>query len=98
MGSEQEIESMIKLWQDFVDRYNQGHDEKIILNPDKERVKKLATGILNNEINHGLKYCPCRMTTGRPEDDIKLVCPCFFAKQKVWQTKGECWCSLFIKK
>ena len=31
------------------------------VNPDNEKVEMLLQGIFNNEKNHGMKYCPCRL-------------------------------------
>jgi nitrite reductase/ring-hydroxylating ferredoxin subunit/ferredoxin-thioredoxin reductase catalytic subunit len=41
-------------------------------------------------------YCPCRIRTGDPKEDLKIVCPCipFFADQ--FAALGKCWCGLFI--
>jgi len=89
------VDKLISRWQDFVDR--QSEPEKLKLNSDLERVKLLAEGVLNNEDNHGFKYCPCRLASGNPEKDIRLICPCNFKSQKIWQEKGECWCSLFVR-
>lgn len=86
------INIVIDRWTDFAKRNN------ISLNSDKKRVELLATGILNNEDNYGLKYCPCRLSTGDEVADTKLICPCNFKSQKTWKEKGECWCSLFVKK
>ena len=72
--------------------------QDFVLNPDKERVELLMMGMVENETNHGLKYCPCRMTTENFEEDLKLVCPCNFKIQKVWREQGECWCSLFVRR
>ncbi len=33
------------------------------VNSDEERVALLVAGIFENERNHGLKYCPCRLIT-----------------------------------
>lgn len=89
-----DIENQIKLWQDFVDRQK----KKVFkLNPDQERVKSLAKGVLNNEEMRGVKFCPCRIRTKDFEKDAKLVCPCSFKMQTTWKEKGECWCSLFVK-
>lgn len=90
------IEKTIKKWQDFAAR--QEEPEKIKINPDRERVELLAVGVLNNEDNHGLKYCPCRLSSGDKNADAKLICPCNFKAQKTWQEKRECWCSLFCLK
>ena len=93
MGAEEkEVDQLIIWWQAFA-----GREGSFVLNPDIKRVRLLAKGVLSNEKNHGLKYCPCRMTTNRKEEDLKLICPCNFKIQKTWMDKGECWCSLFVK-
>lgn len=89
-----DIEKQIKIWQDFVDRQE---DNGFILNPDKQAVERLAKGVLTNEKNKGLKFCPCRMISEDIREDIKLICPCNFKSQKTWKEKAECWCSLFVK-
>jgi ferredoxin-thioredoxin reductase catalytic chain len=83
---------LIEVWKRFAERND------FMLNPDTKRVNMLADGVLNNEKNHGLKYCPCRMTTGDSERDLLLVCPCNFKSQKTWKETGECWCSLFVRR
>lgn len=72
--------------------------QEFVLNPDREGVNLLIKGVVENEKRHGLKYCPCRMTNGKFEEDLALVCPCNFRVQKTWKEKGECWCGLFVKK
>jgi ferredoxin-thioredoxin reductase catalytic chain len=90
-----EVEKQIQIWKEWVKR--QPEDNRFILNPNKETVERLARGVLINEKNKRLKFCPCRMTLGDFEQDKKLVCPCNFKNQKTWNEKGECWCSLFVK-
>lgn len=70
------------------------------VNPDKEKVEMLLDGMFNNERNHGLKYCPCRLITKDYEEDLKLVCPCNFLIHETYKDKddGECWCGLFVKR
>jgi ferredoxin-thioredoxin reductase catalytic chain len=70
------------------------------VNPDREKVKMLLEGVFNNEKNHGLKYCPCRLTTKDFAEDIKLVCPCNFLIHETYKDKkdGECWCGLFVRR
>lgn len=68
------------------------------VNPDKEKVSMLLEGIFNNEKNHGLKYCPCRLITKDFEEDLKLVCPCNFLAHDTYREKGECWCGLFVRR
>ena len=42
-------------------------------------------------------YCPCRMRTGDPKEDLKIICPCipFYADQ--FAAMQKCWCGLFIR-
>lgn len=70
------------------------------VNPDQERVDLLLEGMFNNQANHGLKYCPCRMIEKDFEKDLTLVCPCNFLTHDTYKDKehGECWCGLFIKR
>lgn len=68
------------------------------VNPDKEKVNMLLEGIFNNEKNHDLKYCPCRLITKDFEEDLKLVCPCNFLIHNTYKEKGECWCGLFSRR
>ena len=65
---------------------------------DKEIVAGLANGVMENMKSHGLRYCPCRMTTGDLVNDLKLICPCNFQIQKTYAEKGECWCGLFERR
>ncbi|MBN2067206.1 MAG: ferredoxin:thioredoxin reductase [Candidatus Diapherotrites archaeon] len=83
---------LIAVWEKFAEK----NDFK--LNPNIEIVEMVAEGALNNEKNHGMKYCPCRVSSGDFEKDLLLVCPCNFRIQKTWAEKGECWCSLFVKR
>lgn len=52
------------------------------LNPDKDYIKGIITGLLKKE-----GHCPCRVKT----DDTTL-CPC-----DEFVSKGICKCKLFIK-
>jgi len=89
----EEVINLIRIWEEFASKQT---DFK--LNPDKSKVEGIAKGVLENEKNHGLKYCPCRMRVAKKEEDLKIVCPCYFKIQNTWKEKGECWCGLFIKK
>ena len=73
---------------------------KFRVNPDKEKVNLLLEGLFNNERNHGLKYCPCRLATKDFKEDLKLVCPCNFLLHETYKNKkdGECWCGLFVRR
>ena len=94
--TKKEVRNLINLWEDYTAK--QTGKDRFVLNPNMEKVKKLALGVLYNEKKHGLKYCPCRITTGNKEKDMALICGCNFKSQKCWSEVGECWCSLFVRK
>ena len=70
------------------------------VNPDPEKTATLIDGVYENEGRYGLKYCPCRLSAGVFEEDLKLVCPCNFPSHETYQGKpdGECWCGLFVRR
>ncbi len=89
---DEKTKNLIAIWEEFVRKNN-----KFILNPDRKWVEKVAIGVLENERRYGLKYCPCRLTSGKKQIDLELICPCNFFIQNTWKEKGECWCGLFHK-
>lgn len=42
-------------------------------------------------------YCPCRVRTGDPKEDLKIVCPCIPFYRDKFAALGKCWCGLFIR-
>jgi nitrite reductase/ring-hydroxylating ferredoxin subunit/ferredoxin-thioredoxin reductase catalytic subunit len=42
-------------------------------------------------------YCPCRMRTGDPKEDLKIVCPCIPFHMEQFAAIRKCWCGLFIR-
>lgn len=42
-------------------------------------------------------YCPCRMRTGDPKEDLKIVCPCIPFYRDQFSALRKCWCGLFIR-
>ncbi len=41
-------------------------------------------------------YCPCRVRTGDPKEDLKIVCPCIPFYLDQFAGIRKCWCGLFI--
>jgi ferredoxin-thioredoxin reductase catalytic chain len=68
--------------------------------PDVEKLNTLLDGVMVNEQEHGLKYCPCRLATKDFAEDLKLICPCNFRIHETYKglEKGECWCGLFVRR
>lgn len=46
------------------------------LNPDVEFTKDLVKGLLINEKRYGYGACPCRLSAGKKEEDLDIICPC----------------------
>jgi nitrite reductase/ring-hydroxylating ferredoxin subunit/ferredoxin-thioredoxin reductase catalytic subunit len=42
-------------------------------------------------------FCPCRIRTGDPKEDAKIVCPCIPFYLKQFAAMRKCWCGLFIR-
>jgi ferredoxin-thioredoxin reductase catalytic chain len=81
-----------------IEKFTENNEFQV--NPDREKVKMLLDGVFDNEKNHGLKYCPCRLITKDFAEDLKLVCPCNFLIHETYKDKadGECWCGLFVRR
>jgi ferredoxin-thioredoxin reductase catalytic chain len=81
-----------------IEKFTVGNEFEV--SPDADKVALLLTGIFENEKNHGLKFCPCRLRTNDWEEDLKLVCPCNFTIHETYKgvKDGECWCGLFVRR
>jgi ferredoxin-thioredoxin reductase catalytic subunit len=64
------------------------------LNPDPEVVDRLITAPARRALRLGQPYCPCRVTTGDPEKDKAIICPCIYQKEEIARS-GICHCQLF---
>jgi ferredoxin-thioredoxin reductase catalytic chain len=97
-GSAVEVEFARTDFRAAIERFAESQEFRI--NPDEEKVEMLLEGVFNNERNHGLKYCPCRLASKDFEEDLKIVCPCNFLVHETYQglDDGECWCGLFVKR
>jgi nitrite reductase/ring-hydroxylating ferredoxin subunit len=42
-------------------------------------------------------YCPCRVRTGDPKEDAKIICPCIPFYLEDFTSMQKCWCGLFIR-
>jgi ferredoxin-thioredoxin reductase catalytic chain len=41
-------------------------------------------------------YCPCRIRSGDPKEDVQIVCPCIPFHRDEFAAIRKCWCGLFI--
>jgi nitrite reductase/ring-hydroxylating ferredoxin subunit/ferredoxin-thioredoxin reductase catalytic subunit len=42
-------------------------------------------------------YCPCRMRSGDPKEDLQIICPCIPFHSDSFAAMRKCWCGLFIR-
>lgn len=65
------------------------------LNPDAGFAKQVAKGLLTNQGRYGFMSCPCRLGTGKIEEDKDIVCPCDYRDDDVSQY-GSCYCGFYV--
>jgi len=65
------------------------------LNPDREFTQDLAKGLLANEERYGYRACPCRLASGKKEEDIDIICPCDYRDPDL-DEYNACYCALYV--
>ncbi len=65
------------------------------LNPDVESAKELVKGLIINERRYGYRACPCRLASGKREDDLDIICPCGYRDRDLNEF-GACYCALYV--
>ena len=65
------------------------------LNPDVEFTKNLIRGYMKNEQRYGYPSCPCRLASGKKEEDLDIICPCDYRDPDLSQF-GACYCALYV--
>jgi len=67
-----------------------------VLNRDETQLSAVIRGLARNLTRHGERYCPCRLRSGKPEEDQKIICPCIYHQDEI-ADDGSCHCNLFFK-
>jgi len=67
------------------------------LNPDIEFTKDLIRSLLINQKRYGYWACPCRLASGKREEDLDIICPCDYRDPDLKEF-GVCYCSLYVSK
>ncbi len=67
------------------------------LNPDIEMTRELLNGYLVNQKRFGYPACPCRLASGKKEEDLDIICPCDYRDADI-EEFGGCYCSLYVSK
>ena len=65
------------------------------LNPDEEYTKSLLKNILINKERYSYEACPCRLASGNKEEDIDIICPCYYRDPDL-EEYGACYCGLYV--
>jgi len=65
------------------------------LNPDFEFTKALIESLLINEKRYGYQACPCRLASGKKEEDLDLICPCDYRDSDLTE-HSACYCGLYV--
>jgi ferredoxin-thioredoxin reductase catalytic chain len=66
-------------------------------NTDDEFVGMVLDGVLEVLAQTGDVYCPCRIRTGEPKEDVTIICPCIPFHRDEFAGMRKCWCGLFIR-
>ena len=64
-------------------------------NPDVEFTRNLIRGLLKNQQRYGYRACPCRLASGKREDDLDIICPCDYRDPDLTDF-GACYCALYV--
>lgn len=67
------------------------------LNPDVSFTKDLIQGLLINERRYGYWACPCRLASGKKEEDLDMICPCDYRDPDLTDYHA-CYCALYVSK
>lgn len=67
------------------------------LNPDREFVEDLASGLLVNLDRYGYASCPCRLSKGVFKEDKDIICPCDYRDEDL-DEYDACFCGLYVSK
>ena len=65
------------------------------LNPDVEFTKNLVKSLIINEKRYGYWACPCRLASGKKEEDLDIICPCDYRDPDL-NEYDACYCALYV--
>jgi ferredoxin-thioredoxin reductase catalytic subunit len=65
------------------------------LNPDESYTKELIKSLLINGERYGYWACPCRLSDGKKEEDLDIICPCDYRDPDLNEF-GCCFCALYV--
>jgi len=65
-------------------------------NTESEFVDEVLESELEILDRDGDVYCPCRIRSGDPKEDVQIICPCIPFFRDEFAAIRKCWCGLFI--
>lgn len=65
------------------------------LSPDTAFVRNLVRGLLKTTGRYGYPACPCRLASGKKEEDLDIICPCDYRDADI-EEYGACYCALYV--
>lgn len=74
---------------------NQAELSGYYLNPDIEFTKELVKSLIINEKRYGYRACPCRLASGKKDEDLDIICPCDYRDADLGEF-GSCYCALYV--
>jgi Ferredoxin-thioredoxin reductase, catalytic subunit len=74
---------------------NEAESGGYFLNPDTEFTKNLVRGLIKNEMRYGYQCCPCRLASGKKDEDLDIICPCNYRDPDLTDF-GACYCALYV--
>ncbi|MEI7857705.1 MAG: ferredoxin-thioredoxin reductase catalytic domain-containing protein [Methanomicrobiales archaeon] len=85
--------------EDVVDVYHllqkEAKEGGYYLNPDADFTRNLVAGLMKNEGRYGYRACPCRLASGKKEQDLDIICPCDYRDPDLSEF-GACYCALYV--
>jgi ferredoxin-thioredoxin reductase catalytic subunit len=88
-------ESEVEKYESELREKNQKH--RYFLNYDKEFALGLVESLMTNSDRYGYESCPCRLATGKRQEDIDIICPCYYRDSDIVDF-GACFCGLYVSK
>ena len=86
--TDKEIDDYYKKLKEFNEKHG------YYFNPDIKHTKLLLRGILMNVKRYGYGACPCRLASGKRNEDLDIICPCNYRDLDINEF-GHCYCSLY---
>lgn len=68
-----------------------------LLNPDVVFTKDLIWGLISNIRRYGYPSCPCRLASGKKDEDLDIICPCDYRDPDI-DEYGACYCALYVSR